>query len=192
VTTDTSEKGLEALIVAAMTGSQPATPAPGGVAKEAPAPSQPQVAAALDLDHDSPIRRKFLARLQGEISKRGVIDVLRKGVQHGPHAIELFYGTPSAGNLKAVKRFAANRFSVTRQLGYSLDETQRALDLCLFVNGLPVATLELKNNLTKQALDDAIERISPPRSPRTPPTATQSPIRIARMRGWRWTARSGK
>jgi type I restriction enzyme R subunit len=171
VTTDTSEKGLEALIVAAMTGQGPAVPVSGAGVKETAAPygipgwiqgdpveydrahavdlaqlraflyaTQPVAAQALDLDHDSPIRRKFLARLQGEISKRGVIDVLRKGVQHGPHAVELYYPTPSPGNPKAVQRFAANRFSVTRQLRYSLDETQLTLDLCLFVNGLPVAT----------------------------------------------------
>ena len=47
---------------------------------------------------------------------------------------------------------AANRFSVTRQLRYSLDETRRALDLCLFINGLPIATFELKNSLTKQTV----------------------------------------
>ena len=47
--------------------------------------TQPEKAEALDLDHDSPTRRKFLARLQGEITKRGVIDVLRKGIKHGPH-----------------------------------------------------------------------------------------------------------
>ena len=44
------------------------------------------------------LRRKFLARLQGEVSKRGVIDVLRKGVKDGPYHVELFYGTPSPGN----------------------------------------------------------------------------------------------
>ncbi len=43
-------------------------------------------------------RLKFLARLSSEIGKRGVIDVLRKGVEHGPVHIDLFYGTPSPGN----------------------------------------------------------------------------------------------
>ena len=59
--------------------------------------------------------------------KRGVIDVLRNGVKHGPHHIDLFYGTPSPGNDKARALYEANRFSVTRQLRYSRDETQRAL-----------------------------------------------------------------
>ena len=73
-------------------------------------------------------RLKFLARLSGEIGKRGVIDVLRKGVEHGPVHFDLFYGTPSPGNAKAGALHAQNRFSVTRQLAYSMDETRRALD----------------------------------------------------------------
>ena len=111
-------------------------------------------------------RRKFLARLQGEISKRGVIDVLRTGVKDGPHHVELFYGTPSPGNPAAAERYAQNRFSVTRQLRYSRDETQRALDLGLFINGLPVFTFELKNSLTKQTVEDAVEQYKRDRSPR--------------------------
>ncbi|MBE2232468.1 MAG: type I restriction endonuclease subunit R [Anaerolinea sp.] len=128
--------------------------------------TQPAVAAAVDLAHDSPTRRKFLARLQGEVSKRGVIDVLRHGVKHGPHSLELFYGSPSPGNVTAVERYAANRFSVTRQLRYSRAETQLALDLALFINGLPVATFELKNSLTKQTVDDAVEQYKRDRDPR--------------------------
>src|SRR5690606_15740063 len=72
--------------------------------------------------------------------------------------LDLFYGTPSAGNPTAQARFAANRFSVTRQLRYSRDETRRALDLCLFINGLPVITFELKNSLTKQTVEDAVQQ----------------------------------
>ena len=60
--------------------------------------TQPDAFEGLHLEGDGPGRRKFLARLQGEISKRGVIDVLRKGVKDGPHHVELFYGTPSPGN----------------------------------------------------------------------------------------------
>ena len=111
-------------------------------------------------------RQKFLARLSNEIGKRGVIDVLRKGVDHGPLHFDLFYGTPSPGNAKAAALFAKNRFSVTRQLRYSLDETRRALDLCLFINGLPIATFELKNSLTKQTVEDAVEQYRRDRDPR--------------------------
>ena len=128
--------------------------------------TQPDVAEALELNSDNPTRRKFLARLQGEIARRGTIDVLRNGLKHGPHHIDLFYGTPSPGNAKAAERYALNRFSVTRQLRYSRDETRYALDLCLFINGLPVATFELKNNLTKQTVEDAVQQYKRDRDPR--------------------------
>jgi type I restriction enzyme R subunit len=80
--------------------------------------------------------------------------------------VELFYGTPSPGNRRAEERFDANCFSVTRQLKYSRDETQRALDLALFINGLPIATFELKNSLTKQTVADAVQQYQRDRDPR--------------------------
>lgn len=128
--------------------------------------TQPEATEALDLGHDGPTRRKFLARLQGEISKRGTIDVLRHGIKHGPHHFDLFYGTPSPANLRAKALYDTNRFSVTRQLRYSRDETQLALDLGLFINGLPVGTFELKNSLTKQTVEDAIQQYKRDRDPR--------------------------
>jgi len=117
-------------------------------------------------DHADISRLKFLARLSGEIGKRGVIDVLRKGVDHGPLHFNLFYGTPSPGNANAVALYAQNRFSITRQLAYSMDETRRALDLGLFINGLPIATFELKNSLTKQTVEDAMQQYKRDRDPR--------------------------
>ena len=120
--------------------------------------TQPEVASALSLDDDNPTRRQFLARIKGEIRNRGVIDVLRRGINHRQHHVDLFYGTPTPGNTAAEQRYAQNRFSVTRQLRYSNDEKQRALDLALFINGLPIATFELKNNLTKQTVDDAVQQ----------------------------------
>lgn len=196
MTTDTSERGLERLICTALTGAPCDPGVPQNAVKLRPAPygggwicarpedydreycvdlaqisaflheTQPEVAEVLDIDQDGPTRRKFLARLQGEISKRGTIDVLRHGLKHGPHHIDLFYGTPSPDNMKAAERHAANRFSVTRQLRYSRDEAQRALDLGLFINGLPVATFELKNSLTKQTVADAVEQYQRDRDPR--------------------------
>jgi len=196
MTTDTSEKGLESLIVAAMSGQSrtgvttsdqahdPKEPYGGGwLAGDAKdydreyavdlvqlrsfiEATQDQLLESLELDSDNPTRRKFLSRLQGEISRRGVIDVLRRGIKDGAHHVELFYATPSAGNEKAQKLFAENRFTVTRQLKYSRDETQLALDLGLFINGLPVATFELKNSLTKQTVDDAVQQYKRDRDPR--------------------------
>ena len=192
--TDTSEKGLERLICAALTGVA-CDPAQEGAVPERPSGdgagwicghphdynreycvdlvqlsaflhvTQPNAAESLDLGQDSPTRRKFLARLQGEVTKRGTIDVLRKGIKHGPNQVDLMYGTPSPGNEKAGVLYGQNRFSVTRQLRYSNDNAQLALDLCLFINGLPVATFELKNSLTKQTVSDAVEQYKRDRHP---------------------------
>ena len=194
MTTDTTEKGLESLICASLTGA--VGPSQDGIVHERPSSygagwiqgipqdydrgycvdlsqlsvflrdTQPKVAESLDLDQDGPTRRRFLARLQGEITKRGTIDVLRNGVRHGPHQFDLMYGTPSPENEKAKVLYGHNRFSVTRQLRYSRDQTQLALDLCLFINGLPVATFELKNSLTKQTVEDAVEQYKRDRHPR--------------------------
>ena len=195
--TDTSEKELERLIVATLTGETPVETEQDGVVQEPSAlyggggyalgdwrdfdrdhavdlrkllaflqATQPRVVEQVGLAEEGPRRQQFLARLQGEIAKRGVVDLLRKGVQHGPAAMGLFYGTPSPGNARAQALFAANIFSVTRQLRYSKDETALALDLCLFINGLPIATFELKNRLTKQTVEDAVEQYKRDRNPR--------------------------
>ena len=121
--------------------------------------TQPKTAAALPaLDTDSPDRRKLLTRIRSEIEKRGTVDVLRSGVKHHDHLIEFYFPTPSPGNPKATELFDGNRFSVTRQLRYSPANPGLALDLGLFVNGLPVATFELKNSLTKQTVADAVRQ----------------------------------
>ena len=121
--------------------------------------TQPKTAAALpSLSADSPARRELLARIGSEIDKRGTVDVLRNGVSHRQHNIEFYFPSPSAGNPKAAELFDANRFSVTRQLRYSRANTGLALDIALFVNGLPVATFELKNSLTTQTVHDAVRQ----------------------------------
>ena len=63
--------------------------------------TQPEVAERLGLEGETPERLKFLHRLRGKIAKQGIIDVLRKGVKHGPDSIMLFYGSPTANNEKA-------------------------------------------------------------------------------------------
>ena len=198
MTTDLTERGLERLISEALTGDSCDPPTEPTVREPLPGyggvgwspgnhhdysreycvdliqlqaflgATQPEAAAALRLTEDGPTRRKFLARLQGEINKRGTIDVLRNGIKHGPHDLDLFYGTPSAENVKAKQRFEQNRFTVTRQLRYSRDETQRSLDIGLFINGLPVFTFELKNRLTKQTVSDAMRQYRRDRSQREP------------------------
>ncbi|CAH1072451.1 type I restriction endonuclease subunit R [Candidatus Nitrotoga sp. 1052] len=201
MTTDTSEKGLETLIMRHMTGTDGLVVMPNR-ATEAPAPyggtgyfagsakdydcahaldvsqlfaflrvTQPDAFKKLEMvdanDTKDINRIKFLTRLSSEIGKRGVIDVLRKGIEHHPAGhFDLFYGTPSEGNAKAEALHAQNRFSITRQFAYSNDETRRSLDLGLFINGLPLVTFELKNSLTKQTVEDAVEQYRRDRDPR--------------------------
>lgn len=197
---DTSEKGLETLIMRHLTGVDGLSTATSGlVAESKPAPNgngwiagsptaydrefavdtvqlfaflmatQPEEWAQLGIadykDKQGMARQKFLSRLQGEITRRGTIDVLRTGIKHGPLHFDLFYGTPTPGNHKAAERHAKNRFSITRQLHFSR-ENERSLDLCAFINGLPMITFELKNSLTKQTVDDAIEQYKRDRDPR--------------------------
>jgi hypothetical protein len=61
-------------------------------------------------------RQKFLARLQGEIARRGVIDMLRHGIKHGPLSFDMFYGMPSPENDKAFKRVITALFTDDAQL----------------------------------------------------------------------------
>ncbi|MFG6497290.1 type I restriction endonuclease subunit R [Fictibacillus sp. UD] len=109
---------------------------------------------------------KFLNRLQGEISKNGIIDVLKRGIKIYPVTLDLFYLTPSQKNTNAKELYNKNIFSVTRQLMYSRDNARLALDMVIFINGLPIITCELKNRLTIQNVDDAVYQYKTDRDPR--------------------------
>lgn len=109
-------------------------------------------------------KRTFLNRLQGELAKRGIIDVLRNGIKVYPADLIMFYLTPNENNETAKSLYAQNIFSVTRQLRYSVDVGKLALDLCIFINGLPVITFELKNQLTKQNVENAVQQYKDDRS----------------------------
>ena len=128
--------------------------------------TQPDLVDALSLHAESPTRHAFLSRVQGEVTKRGVVEVLRKGIGHNQHHVDFFYPTPSVGNAKAVALFAENRFTVTRQVHYSPTDKGLSLDVVASINGLPVFTFELKNNITKQTFDDAVDQYKRDRDPR--------------------------
>ncbi len=175
--TDTSEKGLESLIVASLVNE--AGYVQGDAADydrehavdsvkllEFLATTQSDTVESLGIDGGGPKRNQFLHRLQGEVAKRGVVDVLRTGIKHGPAHVNLFYGTPTPGNKVAAERHEANIFSVTRQLRYSRDGSALSIDMALFINGLPIATFELKNKLTKQTVDDAVQQYQRDRDPK--------------------------
>lgn len=128
--------------------------------------TQPSQMSKLGVFQSNQKKRQFLNRLQGELAKRGIVDVLRNGIKVYPADLIMFYLTPTENNEKAREMFQKNIFSVTRQLRYSQDAGKLALDLCLFINGLPIITFELKNQLTKQNTDDAVQQYRDDRDPR--------------------------
>lgn len=128
--------------------------------------TQPKEMAKLGVNQSDQKKRQFLNRLSGEITRRGIIDVLRNGIKAYPADLILFYFTPTENNEQAKRLFDKNIFSVTRQLRYAIDASKLALDLCLFINGLPVITIELKNHFTEQTTADAVEQYKKDRNPR--------------------------
>lgn len=104
-------------------------------------------------------RKAFFERVRSEISKRGVIDVLRNGVKHGiGFEFTLYYPLPDSNNPSAQRQYEANRFVVIRQLHFSEGTPNESIDIVLFINGLPVVTLELKNQLSRQDAECAVKQ----------------------------------
>ena len=127
--------------------------------------TQPDAMDKLGVFKSNVKKNQFLNRLQGEITKRGIVDVLRNGIKVYPVDLIMFYLTPTDSNPTAKIMHDKNIFSITRQLQYSTDATRLALDMCLFINGLPVITFELKNQFTKQNVKDAVEQYKNDRDP---------------------------
>ena len=101
--------------------------------------------------------RKFALRVASEIDSRGVLDVLRQGVKDRGVQIDLAYFRPGLTIAEgALDEYNANVLSYSRQLHFSFRDTNQSVDVALFVNGLPVAAVELKNPNTGQNADHAI------------------------------------
>lgn len=116
--------------------------------------------------HAGTARQKFLQRLASELDERGTVDVLRHGVMDQNVHVKLAYFRPAHElTQELVWRYDANRLTVTRQLPFE-DRSNKSLDLCLFVNGLPIATAELKNELTGQGIENAVNQYRNDRDPR--------------------------
>ena len=113
-----------------------------------------------DLEKD-----RFFKQLDKKLKSDGVIELLRKGMRYKHLRLDLFYVRPSVHNPEAAELYEKNIFSVTRQLQYSNFNPHLALDVCIFINGLPVITMELKNQLTKQNVSDAVEQYKNDRTP---------------------------
>ncbi|MCF0056120.1 type I restriction endonuclease subunit R [Dyadobacter sp. CY356] len=103
------------------------------------------------LQKQSDWKLKILERLDRMLKKNGIIRILRKGLDVEDAHFTFLYVLPLASSSEVIKQnFESNQFSVTRQVRYSLTKPGEEIDMVLFVNGLPFATMELKNQWTGQ------------------------------------------
>jgi type I restriction enzyme R subunit len=94
---------------------------------------------------------KILERLDRLVKKYGILRILRKGLEVDDAHFTLLYVLPLASSSAAAKvNFESNEFSVSRQIRYSINNPREEIDMVIFVNGLPIATMELKNHWTGQ------------------------------------------
>ncbi len=130
--------------------------------------TQPNEYQKLERQYGMETPAKLLDRISREIGRRGVLDVLRKGIKDRGCNFNLTYFRPSSGmNPDQGRRYAQNRFSLIRQLKYS-QKNEKSVDMTLFLNGLPLVTMELKNSLTGQMVTDAEKQYRGDRDPREP------------------------
>lgn len=129
--------------------------------------TQPKAVAKLKAFHKDLYEQKIIKRLNDQIQAKGVIEVLRKGITDGftDTKLNLFYDQPvSSYNVAAKALYDANLFSVMRQVYFS-PNNKKSLDVVLFINGIPVISFELKNELTKQNVQHAIKQYKEDRDP---------------------------
>ena len=113
---------------------------------------------------------KLLSRLSSEIQKEGVINVLRNGIRDKGVYFDLVYFEPKSGlNPNHQANYLCNRLSVVRQLHYSTQNTKKSMDMVLCINGIPIISIELKNQLTGQDITDAIKQYKFDRDPKNEP-----------------------
>ena len=111
---------------------------------------------------------KLLKRVSSEIESRGVIDVLRNGVKDRGCHFHLVYFEPKSGlNVEHQELFKQNQFILIRQLKYS-KQNENSIDIGIFINGIPIVMLELKNSLTGQTHLDGIKQWKQDRDPKEP------------------------
>lgn len=128
--------------------------------------TQPEKVASSRIFATEVNRRRFLEKLRSDITKRGVVDVLRKGVKHLSNTFYLYSPLPSELSVTAQAEYRKNKFCVIRQLHYSKENTKLAIDVVIFLNGLPIITMELKNQLTCQDTAHAVAQYRSDRDPK--------------------------
>ena len=130
--------------------------------------TQPEQWGRLQEIYDVDTENKILARISSEISKRGIIDVLRNQVVDRGVYLNLCYFEPKSDlNPDHLKLYQSNQFTVVRQLHYS-EQNENSIDMVLFLNGLPIVTMELKNQLTGQNIKHSENQYRFDRDPKEP------------------------
>lgn len=130
--------------------------------------TQPEEWGRLQEIYDVDTENKILSRISSEISKRGIIDVLRHQVVDRGVYLNLCYFEPKSDlNPDHLKLYQSNQFMVVRQLHYS-NQNENSIDMVLFINGLPIVTMELKNQLTGQNVKHSENQYRNDRDPKEP------------------------
>jgi type I restriction enzyme R subunit len=130
--------------------------------------TQPQTWARYTRQYPAGAVQRFTERLARHIERKGVLYALRNPFKDSGCHVRLAYFRPNTSlNPDEQERYRGNIFSVVRQLRYRPD-AKAALDMVLFLNGLPIFTAELKNQFTRQNVRDAIEQYQKDRPPTDP------------------------
>ena len=130
--------------------------------------TQPDTLERLELQYGSETESKLTKRISSEIESRGVIDVLRKGVKDRGCTFHLVYFQPKSGlNPEHQELYKKNKLITVRQLKYS-KHNENSIDMGIFINGIPIMLLELKNTLTGQNHNDGIKQWKFDRDPKEP------------------------
>ena len=128
--------------------------------------TQPKKMERLKKIHGDFFERRFLNRVEQELSRRGVIDCLRHGIKDRGVSLKLAYNKPpSTLNKLLMENYEQNIFTVNRQVYYS-EKNKNSLDVVLFLNGFPLVVMELKNQLTNQNVQDAMKQFKNNRDPK--------------------------
>lgn len=183
---DISEKNFEATIEQKLLATVAGASGPGGYRKRSPDDyhkglcldadvvlefifaTQPKEWEKLKEQYGTDVKPRFLQRLATQITERGTLDVLRKGIKDSGCKFQLAYFRPATGlNEETQKLYAANQFTVIRQLKFS-ERNEKSIDVGIFLNGLPIFTAELKNPLTGQNVQHAITQYRNDRDAKEP------------------------
>src|SRR5437016_6770712 len=128
--------------------------------------SQPKAWEKLKAIHGKDIESKVIQRLYKELELRGMLDVLRNGfTDYGVKFHMAYFKTETSLNPETIRLYNLNRLEITRQVKFS-PKNEKSLDMVISINGLPVATFELKNQFTNQTVENAKRQYMQDRDPR--------------------------